>query len=73
MNKKYQGIGMTSQRARNRLIEQLQQMGVQSELVLDVIRTTPRHIFVDEALASRAYDNTAGKCQIEIEAVPATH
>ncbi len=50
---------MTSQRARNRLIEQLQQMGVQSELVLDVIRTTPRHIFVDEALASRAYDNTA--------------
>lgn len=50
---------MTSQRARNRLIEQLEQMGVQSELVLDVIRTTPRHIFVDEALASRAYDNTA--------------
>ncbi len=50
---------MTSQRARNRLVEQLQQMGVESELVLDVIKTTPRHIFVDEALASRAYDNTA--------------
>lgn len=50
---------MTSQRARNRLVEQLQLMGVQSEAVLDVIKTTPRHIFVDEALASRAYDNTA--------------
>ncbi len=50
---------MTSQRARNRLIEQLRQMGVQSERVLDIVKTTPRHIFVDEALASRAYDNTA--------------
>ncbi len=59
MNKDFQGIGMTSQRARNRLVEQLQKMGVQSETVLDVIKTTPRHIFVDEALASRAYDNTA--------------
>lgn len=59
MNKDFQGIGMTSQRARNRLVEQLKKMGVQSETVLDVIKTTPRHIFVDEALASRAYDNTA--------------
>ena len=59
MNKDYQGIGMTSQRARNRLVEQLQDMGVKSDVVLDAIRTTPRHIFVDEALASRAYDNTA--------------
>ena len=59
MNNDYQGIGMTSQRARNRLVEQLEQMGVCSDLVLDVIKTTPRHIFVDEALASRAYDNTA--------------
>ena len=59
MNKHHQGIGMTSQRARNRLVEQLQGMGVRSEAVLDVIKTTPRHIFVDEALASRAYDNTA--------------
>jgi protein-L-isoaspartate(D-aspartate) O-methyltransferase len=59
MNKDFQGIGMTSQRARNRLIEQLRQMGLRSEAVLEIMKTTPRHIFVDEALASRAYDNTA--------------
>jgi len=50
---------MTSQRARDRLVEQLREMGIRSELVLELIRATPRHIFVDEALASRAYDNTA--------------
>ena len=50
---------MTSQRARNRLVEQLRSMGVSDEAVLEVIRTTPRHLFVDEALASRAYENTA--------------
>ncbi len=50
---------MTSQRARNRLVEQLRTMGVTGEAVLEVIRTTPRHLFVDEALASRAYENTA--------------
>ncbi|MGE3775502.1 MAG: protein-L-isoaspartate(D-aspartate) O-methyltransferase [Gammaproteobacteria bacterium] len=53
------GIGLTSQRARNRLVDQLRTMGITSEAVLDVIRTTPRHLFVDEALASRAYENTA--------------
>jgi protein-L-isoaspartate(D-aspartate) O-methyltransferase len=53
------GIGMTSQRARNRLVEHLRGMGVSSERVLEVIRTMPRHLFVDEALASRAYENTA--------------
>jgi len=53
------GIGLTSQRARNRLVDQLRTMGITSETVLDVIRTTPRHLFVDEALASRAYENTA--------------
>lgn len=53
------GIGMTSQRARDRLVEQLREMGIHSEQVLDLIRTTPRHLFVDEALASRAYENTA--------------
>jgi len=53
------GIGMTSQRARNRLVEQLRGMGIRSEEILEVIRTTPRHLFVDEALASRAYENTA--------------
>ena len=53
------GIGMTSQRARNRLVKQLRDMGITSDAVLEVIRTTPRHIFVDEALGSRAYENTA--------------
>ena len=50
---------MTSQRSRDRLVEQLSDMGIKSETVLEAIRSTPRHIFVDEALASRAYDNTA--------------
>lgn len=53
------GIGLTSQRARNRLVDQLRQMGVAAEEVLSLIANTPRHLFVDEALASRAYDNTA--------------
>ncbi len=53
------GIGMTSQRARDRLVDQLREMGIRSEIVLELVRSTPRHIFVDEALASRAYDNTA--------------
>ena len=54
-----EGIGMTSQRARDRLVVTLKEMGIRSHTVLEVIRTTPRHLFVDEALASRAYDNTA--------------
>jgi protein-L-isoaspartate(D-aspartate) O-methyltransferase len=53
------GIGLTSQRARNRLVDQLRAMGIVSEAVLDLVRNTPRHLFVDEALASRAYENTA--------------
>lgn len=53
------GIGMTSQRARDRLVDQLREMGIRSEVVLELIRSTPRHLFIDEALASRAYDNTA--------------
>ena len=50
---------MTSQRARDRLVEQVRKMGVRSERVLSIIGTTPRHLFVDEALASRAYENNA--------------
>lgn len=50
---------MTSQRARDRLVEQVRKMGVRSERVLNIIGTTPRHLFVDEALASRAYENNA--------------
>jgi protein-L-isoaspartate(D-aspartate) O-methyltransferase len=59
MNIHHQGIGMTSQRSRNRLVEQLRSMGILSERILEAIKNTPRHIFVDEALSSRAYDNTA--------------
>ena len=59
MNDKFRGIGMTSQRSRDRLVEQLRAMEINSEEVLATIGNTPRHIFVDEALASRAYDNTA--------------
>jgi protein-L-isoaspartate(D-aspartate) O-methyltransferase len=54
-----QGIGMTSQRTRERLVRRLQEQGIGDPLVLNVIRDTPRHLFVDEALASRAYEDTA--------------
>ncbi|MEX0951487.1 MAG: protein-L-isoaspartate(D-aspartate) O-methyltransferase [Gammaproteobacteria bacterium] len=50
---------MTSQRARDRMVTRLHEMGIRDEQVLAVMRQTPRHIFVDEALASRAYENTA--------------
>lgn len=53
------GIGMTGQRARDRLIEDLRASGIADERVLNAIRTVPRHQFVDEALASRAYENNA--------------
>ena len=50
---------MTSQRTRDRLIQRLVDQGIDNELVLDVMRRTPRHLFVDEALAHRAYEDTA--------------
>src|SRR4030067_283018 len=53
------GIGMTSQRTRDRLIERLREEGSRDERVLEAIRNVPRHVFVDEALASRAYEDTA--------------
>ncbi|TRX75495.1 protein-L-isoaspartate(D-aspartate) O-methyltransferase [Pseudomonas mangiferae] len=53
------GIGMTSQRTRERLIERLYDEGLSNARVLEVIRRTPRHLFVDEALAHRAYEDTA--------------
>jgi len=55
----HQGIGMTSQRTRDRLIVQLQELGIKDQRVLAVMRKVPRHLFVAEALASRAYENTA--------------
>jgi protein-L-isoaspartate(D-aspartate) O-methyltransferase len=54
-----QGIGMTSLRTRERMIKRLMEQGIRSNKILDVIRNTPRHIFMDEALASRAYEDTA--------------
>ena len=59
MNASTRGIGMTSQRTRDRLVERLRAGGIRNEAVLEVIRSTPRHLFVDEALASRAYEDTA--------------
>ncbi len=53
------GIGMTSQRTRERLIQRLIDEGLSNPQVLDVIRRTPRHLFVDEALSHRAYEDTA--------------
>lgn len=54
-----QGIGMTSLRTRERLIQRLTEQGIRDPRVLDRIRNVPRHLFVDEALASRAYEDTA--------------
>jgi protein-L-isoaspartate(D-aspartate) O-methyltransferase len=54
-----QGIGMTSARTRDRLVQRLRDQGIRSREVLEQIRNVPRHLFVDEALASRAYEDTA--------------
>lgn len=55
----HSGIGMTSARTRERLIQRLVEQGIRDPRVLDRIRNVPRHLFVDEALASRAYEDTA--------------
>ena len=52
-------MGMTGQRVRDRLIERLRAEGISDERVLNAIRTVPRHLFVDEALAARAYEDNA--------------
>ncbi len=54
-----QGIGMTSQRTRDRLVARLREEGIRDNRVLDAIASTPRHLFIDEALASRAYEDTS--------------
>ncbi len=54
-----EGVGMTSQRARDRLVPLLQSLGIRDMMVLMAIRQTPRHLFVEEALAGRAYENIA--------------
>ena len=53
------GIGMTSQRTRARMVERLREQGIRDARVLDAMAAVPRHVFVDEALASRAYEDTA--------------
>jgi protein-L-isoaspartate(D-aspartate) O-methyltransferase len=53
------GIGMTSARTRDRLVQRLREQGIANLAVLERIRNVPRHIFVDEALGSRAYEDTA--------------
>jgi protein-L-isoaspartate(D-aspartate) O-methyltransferase len=56
---RFAGIGMTSARTRDRLVQRLGEQGISNLAVLDRVRNLPRHIFVDEALASRAYEDTA--------------
>ena len=59
MSMRHSGIGMTSQRTRMRMVERLREQGITDERVLTVMNTIPRHLFVEEALASRAYDDVA--------------
>ena len=55
----FNGIGMTSLRTRERLLGRLMEQGIKNMQVLDIIRSTPRHIFLDEALSHRAYEDVA--------------
>ncbi|HEV2008509.1 MAG TPA: protein-L-isoaspartate(D-aspartate) O-methyltransferase [Burkholderiales bacterium] len=59
MSSRLSGIGMTSQRTRMRMIKRLREQGIADEAVLNVMNEIPRHIFVEEALASRAYEDFA--------------
>lgn len=59
MTQKIKGVGMTSFRTRCRMADRLQEQGILNPRVLDAIKNTPRHIFVDEALASRSYEDTS--------------
>jgi protein-L-isoaspartate(D-aspartate) O-methyltransferase len=59
LNTHHSGIGMTSQRTRARMIERLRNQGIADEVVLAAMRAIPRHIFVEEVLATRAYDDVA--------------
>lgn len=59
MTTRLSGIGMTSARTRERLVQRLRETGIRDAAVLEAIGRVPRHLFVDEALASRAYEDTA--------------
>ena len=54
-----EGIGMTSMRTRKRLIDRIRNQGIKNERVLEIMMSTPRHLFIDEALSHRAYEDTA--------------
>jgi protein-L-isoaspartate(D-aspartate) O-methyltransferase len=58
VGEKFSGIGMTSRRTRTRMVERLREQGISDEVVLAAIAAVPRHLFVDEALAHRAYEDT---------------
>lgn len=59
MSVRHSGVGMTSQRTRLRMVERLRTQGIADEVILSVIGSIPRHIFVEEALASRAYEDVS--------------
>ncbi|SHK59037.1 protein-L-isoaspartate(D-aspartate) O-methyltransferase [Marinobacter antarcticus] len=59
MSGELQGIGMTSRRTRMRLVQRLKESGIESDRVLEVMGQVPRHIFLDEALSHRAYEDTS--------------
>ena len=59
MKKNAAGVGMTSERTRKRMVERLRDQGIRDERVLAAMAAVPRHLFVEEALASRAYEDTA--------------
>ncbi len=58
-SQKIQGIGMTSQRTRERMVQRLGDLGISNLRVLEALLSTPRHLFIDEALSHRAYEDTA--------------
>lgn len=58
-DQRIRGIGMTSARTRDRLVRRLREQGINDESVLSQVRNVPRHLFMDEAMASRAYEDTA--------------
>lgn len=59
LSTRHDGIGMTSMRTRTRMVERLRERGIHDEAVLAVMGSVPRHVFVDEALATRAYDDVS--------------
>jgi len=55
----HRGVGLTSQRTRDRMVSRLREKGIRDETVLSAMALVPRHLFIDEALASRAYEDVA--------------